>query len=146
MDPQQLTMIPIYCGAEGEQQAALCYDVEGYWAVNANASPADQQATLNFLNWVASSEYGTSMLGTQFGGVPFKAAKNSGNAFCGKANALIAEGKYAITWSDAHVAHSERWRESLVDALVLYSKNQNEANWEVVIAAFAEGWAKKTQE
>lgn len=146
MDPNQLTMIPIYCGVDGEEQAALCYDVEGYWAVNAQASEADRQASLAFLNWVAASEYGTSMLGTQFGGVPFKTAKNSGNAFCGKANALIAEGKYAITWSDAHAANSLRWRDALADALVLYSKNQNDANWEVVKAAFEQGWAKENEE
>ena len=140
MDPSQLTMIPIYCGVEGEQQAALCYDVEGYWAVNAQASEADRQATLAFLNWVAASEYGTTLLEEQFGGVPFKAAGNSGNVFYSRANALINEGKYIVTWASYHMADNEQWRASLKDALVLYSKKQNEANWEVVKAAFVEGW------
>ena len=37
MNPDDLTMIPIYCGVEGEEQAGLCTGTENYWSINKNA-------------------------------------------------------------------------------------------------------------
>ncbi len=49
MTDDQLAMIPIYCGAPGEENAALCSGTENCWAINAKASKADQQASIDFL-------------------------------------------------------------------------------------------------
>ena len=38
MNPDDLTMIPIYCGVEGEEKAGLCCGTENCWAINKNAS------------------------------------------------------------------------------------------------------------
>ena len=35
MKPEDLTMIPIYCGAEGEENAGLCCGTQNYWTVRA---------------------------------------------------------------------------------------------------------------
>jgi raffinose/stachyose/melibiose transport system substrate-binding protein len=43
------TMIPYYCGVEGEEKAGLNCGTENCWAINAKASEADQQATMDFL-------------------------------------------------------------------------------------------------
>ena len=75
MNPDDLTMIPIYCGVEGEEKAGLCCGTENCWAINKNASPEDIQATLDFMYWVVTSEEGTTMLAEQFGPCPFKNAK-----------------------------------------------------------------------
>ena len=42
-------MLPIYIGAEGEENQGLCTGSENYWCVNKNAAPEDIQATLDFL-------------------------------------------------------------------------------------------------
>ena len=49
MNPEDLAMIPIYCGVEGEEKAGLCCGTENCWAVNKNAKEEDIQATLDFL-------------------------------------------------------------------------------------------------
>ena len=72
MNPDDLTMIPLYCGVDGEEESGLCNGTENCWAVNSQASEEDIQATLDFLKWVVTSDEGTSMMAEQFGAVPFK--------------------------------------------------------------------------
>jgi len=97
MNPEDLVMLPIYCGVEGEENAALPCGTENCWAVNSQASEADQKATLDFLKWVVTSEEGTTMMAEQFGPIPFKAAKASANVFFNDANTYIADGKYVVS-------------------------------------------------
>ncbi len=91
MKAEDLQMIPIYCGVKGEEEAGLCSGTENCWAVNAEASEADIQATLDFMKWVVTSEEGTTMLAEQFGPCPFNAAKTPENVFFADANALTTE-------------------------------------------------------
>ncbi|MDE6913650.1 MAG: ABC transporter substrate-binding protein, partial [Lachnospiraceae bacterium] len=58
MDGDSLGMLPIYIGAPGEENQGLCTGSENYWCVNKNASPEDIQATLDFMNWVVTSDTG----------------------------------------------------------------------------------------
>ena len=141
MNPADLAMIPIYCGVEGEANAALCAGTENCWAVNAKASKADIDATLEFLNWVVTSESGTKMMAEQFGPIPFKNAKTPDNKFFADANALIAQGKYTVTWAFNHTPNVDSWRATVVSALAAYSADQSDANWDAVVTAFVDGWA-----
>ena len=99
MNPDDLAMIPIYCGAADEANAGLACGTENCWAVNAKASEADQKASLDFLYWVVTSDEGTKMMAEQFGPIPFKNAKESANVFFNDANKLMSEGKYTVTWA-----------------------------------------------
>ena len=139
MDPANLQMIPIYCGVEGEANAALCCGTENCWAVNAKASDADIQATLDFLKWVVTSDEGTTMMAEQFGPIPFKNAKEPANVFFADANKLIADGKYTVTWAFNHTPNVDEWRAGVVSALTDYSAGNGE--WGAVQTAFVDGWA-----
>ena len=99
MNADDLTMIPIYCGIEGEEKAGLCTGTENYWSVNKNASEEDIKATLDFLNWVVTSEEGTAMMAEQFGACPFQASKAPSNPFSALANEYVANGCYPVTWA-----------------------------------------------
>ena len=134
-----LAMIPIYCGADGEAEAGLCCGTENCWAVNAKASEADQKATLDFLHWVVTSDEGTTMMAEQFGPIPFKNAKESENVFFNDANALMAEGKYTVTWAFNYTPNVDAWRQGVVDALIAYSAGTGD--WAGVETAFVDGWA-----
>ena len=141
MKAEDLQMIPIYCGVEGEAKAALCCGTENCWAVNAKAPEADRKATLEFLKWVVTSESGTKMMAEQFGPIPFKSAKEPANVFFADANKLIAEGNYTVTWAFNHTPNVDDWRAGVVSALTDYSAGNGE--WSAVVTAFVEGW--KTQ-
>ena len=133
-------MIPIYCGAEGEEKAGLCCGTENCWAVNAQASEAGIQATLDFTTWVVTSDEGTQMMAEQFGPIPFKAAKTPENVFFAAANDYTAAGNYVVTWAFNHTPNVDAWRGGVVSALTAYSADQTDANWEAVEKAFVEGW------
>ncbi len=141
MKDEDLAMMPIYCGVEGEEKAGLCSGTENCWAVNSQASADDIQASLDFLKWVVTSEEGTAMLVEQFGAVPFKAAPESSNVFIVDGNEQLAAGAYAVTWAFNHTPNVDSWRAGVVTALAAYSADPTDANWEAVKTAFVAGWA-----
>ena len=138
---EELTMIPIYTGVEGEENSGLCCGTENCWAVNAKASKADIDATLAFMKWVVTSEEGTTMMAEQFGPIPFKAAKAPENVFFADANRLVSEGKYTVTWAFNHTPNVDSWRATVVTALAAYSADPSDATWNDVVSAFVDGWA-----
>ena len=143
MNPEDLAMIPIYCGVEGEEKAGLCCGTENCWAVNAKASEEDQKATLDFMKWVVTSDEGTKMMAEQFGPIPFKNAKESANVFFNNANHLMSEGNYTVTWAFNYTPNVESWRQGVVDALLAYSTGSGD--WSGVETAFVNGWATQYQ-
>ena len=141
MNPADLAMIPIYCGVDGEEKAGLCCGTENCWAVNKNASEADIKATLDFMNWVVTSDAGTTMLAEQFGPCPFKNAKTPANVFFADANAYTAAGNYIVTWAFNWTPAVDDWRAGVVDALSQYTAGG--ADWSGVETAFVQGWAQQ---
>ena len=139
MNPDDLAMIPIYIGVDGEEKSALACGTENCWAVNKKASEADVQATLDFLYWVVTSEEGTTMMAKEFGPIPFKNAKESENVFFTDANEYIANGNYVVTWAFNHTPNVDAWRATVVSALLQYSANGG--SWDDVKTAFVDGWA-----
>ena len=138
MNPEELKMIPIYCGVEGEEEAGLCCGTENCWAVNSQASEENIQATLDFLYWVVTSDEGTTMMAEQFGPIPFKAAKETENVFFNDANEYIAEGKYIVSWAFNYTPNVDTWRAAVVAAMTQYSAG---GSWDDVVTAFVQGWA-----
>ena len=138
---ENLAMIPLYCGVEGEDKAGLACGTENCWAVNAKADQADIDATLEFINWVVTSDEGTAMMAKEFGPIPFKAAKESENVFFNDANEYMAAGNYTMTWAFNHTPNVDSWRAGVVSALATYSADQSDANWDGVKTAFVDGWA-----
>ena len=141
MNPEDLAMIPIYCGVEGEEQSGLCCGTENCWAVNKNAKEEDIQASLDFLYWLVTDPDASAVLVEQLGAVPFKNCPASANKFIVDGNALLADGKYAVTWAFNYTPNVDSWRATVVTALAAYSADPTDANWEAVKTAFVDGWA-----
>ena len=138
LNPDEIAMIPIYCGVEGEEKAGLCCGTENCWSVNKEASEENIQATLDFMKWVVTSEEGTTMLAEEFGPCPFKSAKTPENVFFAQANDYITNGNYVVTWAFNYTPAVEDWRAGVVDAL---SKYITGGSWDDVKTAFVDGWA-----
>lgn len=54
----EVGMLPLYMGLPGEESMGLCIGTENYLAINARVSEEKQQASLDFLDWLFSSETG----------------------------------------------------------------------------------------
>lgn len=133
-----MQMIPIYCGVEGEEKAGLCSGTENCWAVNAKVSKADQKATLEFMKWLVTSKEGTKVMAEQFGAIPYKKAADSGNVFLKNANDLLEAGNYNVDWAFNYTPNVDEWRASLVAAMNKYDAG---GSWDDVKTAFVQGWA-----
>ena len=141
MTDDDLGMLPIYIGAPGEENQGLCTGSENYWCVNKNASEADIQATLDFLNWCITSDTGRDSLANTMGFLtPFKSFDDGympANKLIECADEYIAAGKTAVSWNFASIP-SETWKDGVGAALTEYA--QGTGDWQAVEDAFVIGW------
>ena len=141
LNPDEIAMIPIYCGVDGEEKAGLCSGTENCWAINSQAKEEDIQASLDFLYWLVTDPDASAVVVEQLGGVPFKSCPASANKFIVDGNDLLAKGNYAVTWAFNYTPNVDSWRATVVTALAAYSADPTDANWEAVKTAFVDGWA-----
>ena len=139
------TMIPYYCGVEGEEKAGLNCGTENYWAINSQASEADQKATMDFMVWCVTDPEASRLLVDTFGVMPYKKAAESTNGFLAAANEYSANGCYVMDWATNYQPNVDSYRATLVSALNEYNADQSAANWEKVVTAFVNGWAVEYQ-
>lgn len=137
-----LGMLPIYIGVDGEENQGLCTGSENYWCVNSKASAEDQQATLDFLNWVITSDAGRESIAHEMGFTTpfdtFTGEYEADNVFIQASNQYIADGKYSVTWNFSTIP-SETWKDGVGSALLEYA--QGTGDWDGVVSAFVDGWA-----
>lgn len=138
---EDLGMLPIYIGVEGEENQGLCTGSENYWCVNSKADQADIDATLAFMNWVVTSDEGKTALATDMGFVtPFTGFEDylPANPLVKAANEYVAAGRSAVTWNFTTMP-SEEWKNGVGSALLEYA--QGTGDWDAVTSAFVDGWA-----
>ncbi len=137
---ENLGILPIYIGVEGEKEQGVCTGTENYWCVNAKASEEDIQATLDFMNWCVTSEIGAEAMCKDMGFViPFDSNLESENVLVNEANKYLDEGKTPVTWVFSTMP-SEEWKNGVGSALTAYAADQTDANWDAVVSAFVDGW------
>ena len=141
---EDMGMLPIYIGVDGEENQGLCTGSENYWCVNNQASEEDIQATLDFLNWVITSDAGRTSLSQDMGFVtPFDTFTDeyqAQNPLVAAANEYIEAGKESVAWCFTTMP-SENWKNNLGGALLNYA--QGTGAWDSVQTAFVDGWAEE---
>ncbi len=135
------TMIPYYCGVEGEEKAGLNCGTENCWAVNSEVSEANQKATIDFMVWLVTNPDASAAMVEQLGIMPYKSAVESSNGFLNDAAKYTADGCYVMDWATNYQPNVDDYRAALVSALNQYNADQSDANWEQVKTAFVDGWA-----
>jgi len=141
LDPKNLQMIPFYCGAPGEEKAGLNAGTENCWAVNAKASQADIDATIDFMYWMVTDADATALLAETFGAIPYKKAAAPENVFLAQANEYSNKGCYTMTWAFNYTPNVDQWRAGVVSAMNQYDANRTAQTWKLVETAFVQGWA-----
>ncbi len=140
---ENLGMLPIYIGAEGEENQGLCTGSENYWVVNSQAAEEDIQATLDFLAWVVTSDTGKASLSQDMGFVcPFNGFTGEylpTNPLITAADEYLANGATSVSWNFPTMP-SEEWKNGLGTALTSYAAG---GDWAEVETAFVEGWAEE---
>ncbi len=137
-----LGMLPIYIGVEGEENQGLCTGSENYWCVNAKASEEDIQATVDFLTWCITSDEGRTAISKDMGfATPFSSFGDdyaADNVLVNEATKYVEDGKTSVTWCFTTMP-SENWKNGVGSALLEYAQGTGE--WDGVVTAFVDGWA-----
>ena len=137
-----LGMLPIYIGVEGEENQGLCTGSENYWCVNAKASEEDIQATVDFLTWCITSDEGRTAISKDMGfATPFTTFGDdyaADNVLVNEAAKYVEDGKTSVTWCFTTMP-SEKWKDGVGSALLEYAQGTGE--WDGVVTAFVDGWA-----
>lgn len=73
-----IKMLPIYMGIEGEKGQGICIGTENFFAINKNASEEQQKSSIEFLEWLFSSETGKKYVTEKLGFItPFNTFKET---------------------------------------------------------------------
>ena len=145
MKAEDLTMIPYYCGVEGEEMAGLNCGTENYWAVNGDASEEDIQATLDFMYWLVTDAEASRIAVDTFGVMPYTNSAVSTNPFLANANEYASNGHYTMWWATNYQPNVDAYRAAVVSAMNEYNNNPSDETWATVETAFVDGWAVQYQ-
>ncbi len=75
---ENIGMLPLYMGIEGEEHYGLCIGTENYLAINAKASDEQRKMAADFLDWLFSSETGKKYVRDELGfATPFTTLADS---------------------------------------------------------------------
>lgn len=137
-----LSMMPIYFGVDDATEG-LAVGTENHWAVNAQSSQDDIDATLAFLEWVITSDEGRDAITNKMGlTAPFDTFTGeyaSKNGFAAMANEYAAAGKTSVAWSFNATPAVDDWRADFVAPLTEYTERGG--SWDDVKTAFVDQWA-----
>lgn len=143
---EDMGMLPIYIGVEGEENQGLCTGSENYWCINKKAPQEDIDATVKFLDWVITSDEGRKALSDDMGFVtPFTTFTDeyvTDNPLIKASNEYIAAGKKPVAWTFTTMP-SEEWKNGVGSAMLEYAQGTGE--WSAVEDAFIGGWATEYQ-
>lgn len=64
---EDVKFLPIYTGMQGEETQGICIGTENYFAINSQVDQAKQQASIDFLVWLFSSEEGKKAVTNDLG-------------------------------------------------------------------------------
>lgn len=138
---EDIKFLPIYTGVEGEEGQGLCVGTENYMSVNVDASEADQQATIEFVEWVFSSDEGKAFASEKLGIVPFSTfsddEKPSDPLGLEVSRYMEDSSLTSVAWSFTAFP-SETFKSELGYALLDYCNGNGD--WDSVVSTFVDDW------
>lgn len=139
--------LPIYTGVEGEENQGLCIGTEGFWCVNSKASEEDQQATLDFINWVFTSDEGKAHVVNDLGFIaPFDSFTENEvpNDPLAKLVMKYMNDEELVNPGWVYTTFpSQTWKDDFGAALLEYA--QGTKIWDEVKAGAVEEWASEKE-
>ena len=139
---EDVKMLPIYTGHKGEEKQGLNIGTENYFSINSQASEADQKASIDFVNWLVSSEKGKKLMVEDLGFIPpfntFTEAEQPSDPLAQEIVRYMSDSeKKSIPWVFTTFP-SQTFKEDFGAALSQYAAGQME--WNKVVEIFTTEW------
>ncbi len=142
---EDVKFLPIYTGVDGEENQGLCIGTESYICVNSIASEADQQASIDFLEWLYGSEEGKKYVTDSLGFIsPFNTFSYEESPNDPLARQVVSDmsdsSRKSVNW-DFTAFPSQRFKVELGNSLHAYCKG--EITWEKAVESIKNTWASE---
>ncbi len=141
---ENVKFMPIYVGVNGEANQGLCTGTENFWCVNSQTSEANQKATLDFVNWMISSDAGKDYMVNALGNAaPFSTFgddEKPQDPLVKEMYAYMEGGKTAVSWNFT-IFPSQDFKDDFGAALLEYCNGN--MTWEDVADTVVTRWAEE---
>ena len=135
--------MPIYTGVEGEENQGLCIGTENFFSINSQASEADQQASIAFVEWLFTSETGKQHVTEELGFIApfdtFEASETPQDPLAQEVLKYLADDTlYNVDWNFVSFP-SQQFKDDFGAALLEYCNGN--MSWDDVVKLVVEEWA-----
>lgn len=101
---EDVKFLPIYIGVDGEETQGICIGTENYFSVSSWASEEDQKATIDFIEWLFTSDIGKDYVTNKLGFIsPFDTFEDDEKPTDPLAQQVIAamsdESRQSVSWN-----------------------------------------------
>lgn len=139
---ENIRMMPIYMGIEGENEQGLCIGTENFLCINSAAKPEEQQAAKDFLFWLYSSDSGKDFVVNRLGFIaPFDTFTDTERPDDPLSREVLRwmdmDNIKNVPWSFT-VFPSQNFKEEFGAALLQYA--QGSRDWEYVREKVVASW------
>lgn len=141
-----IKFLPIYTGVEGEESQGLCIGTENFYAINSQASEAEQKAAADFVYWLYSSEKGKDLVTNKLGFIaPFDTFADNETPTDPLAkevlNWMSKDGITSVPWNFT-LFPSQTFKNNFGSSLLRYA--QGEKTWDEVVKSVVDDWASES--
>ena len=142
---EDVKFMPLYTGVPGEEKQGLCIGTENFFCVNKNASPEDQQASIDFLTWLYTSDAGKAVVTNELGFIaPFDSFSDADKPSDPLAQEVLKWSAKAdinnVPWNFT-IFPSQLFKDEWGAALLQYA--QGSKSWEDVNKLVVDKWAEE---
>ncbi|MGN0352639.1 MAG: ABC transporter substrate-binding protein [Roseburia sp.] len=145
---EDIKFMPIYTGVAGEETQGICIGTENYICVNSLASEEQQQAAIDFIEWVYSSDVGKAYVTNELGFIaPFDTFSDEEIPSDPLAKEVLSymanEELTTVNWNFTAFP-GESFKDELGTNLLYYARG--EAEWNAVVNYVRDEWAAEKAE
>lgn len=146
---ENIKFLPIYTGVKDEEKQGICIGTENYFAINSEVDEATQQASIDFLVWLFSSDYGKDAVTNDLGFItPFNTFKEDEQPTDPLAKEVLSwkakesEGIKNPEWLFTAFP-SENWKNEFGASLLEYVQGQKD--WSKVVDDAKTSWTTERE-
>lgn len=141
----QIKFLPMYTGMKDDPTQGLSVGTENYLAVNSKASEEDQKATIDFINWLYTTDEGKEHVINDLGFVApftqFEEKDTPNDPLVKEITRYLDNDKLNnIPWVFQHFP-SQQFKEDFGQALAQYAAGK--MSWDDVVSTFVDSWKQE---
>lgn len=140
-------IIPIYTGMPDDSTQGICIGTENYWCVNTKAESADQQATIDFCNWMVTSTQGKKHMVKDLGFIPpfnsFSSSEQPSDPLAKQVISYMGNTDLkSVSWV-FDTFPSEQFKTDFGQALAQYAAGKE--SWDKVVSGVISSWKSEAE-